>query len=631
MPTDPELPGPAEDSSGPAERSGDGGVERVRVRVRKPSRTFQRRRRRRRLLLAGGAVGVVLLLGALLALDVYRTAHDLRQVDRASDVLGRSLVLGDGVAAGQAGQVMVDSAQDARRRTERPWWTIGAHLPVVGGELTALRDLSRASETIATTSVRPLVQVAPRLPGLLTARRLDVETLRTLREPTDDLSRGIQIAARQVADVDTADLRGPGSADLVDAVDRVRSAARTAGAAAQAAQVLPTLLGGSGTHHYLLVVGNNAETRATDGLPGSWALLTAEDGRLSLDEQGGSGVLVKPSTPILPLTGAERALYTDLLGTDFRDTAFTPDATRAARLQAALWEASQSSVRPGQTPVRLDGVVQLDTVGLSYLLRGTGPVELPSGTRLTEQNAVSTLLSRSYATLGAASDGLFREATKAVFDQATTRPQSILDVIGGLARADREDRMRVIGLTTSARRALDRAEITPDLTGVRGPAALVTFDDGTGSKMSYYLRRSSTAVLACVDGRRTLTGFTRVHQTISAAQGRRLAPYVTGAGRHGVRPGTQRVVIGLYGPRGARLDRVEIDQGDVTGQLRDATWNGRPAAIVPVSVTGTKDVLVGWRFVLPRTSPKGADLSRVWQTPSVVPGSGYVTVDDRCR
>ena len=39
------------------------------------------------------------------------------------------------------------------------------------------------------------------------------------------------------------------------------------------------MLGGDGPRNYLLVFQNNAEIRATGGLPGSWAEVHAEDGK----------------------------------------------------------------------------------------------------------------------------------------------------------------------------------------------------------------------------------------------------------------------------------------------------------------------------------------------------------------
>ena len=48
------------------------------------------------------------------------------------------------------------------------------------------------------------------------------------------------------------------------------------------------MVGGDGTKRkYLLLIMNNAEVRSLSGMPGSFAVITAKDGRLKMGEQGG--------------------------------------------------------------------------------------------------------------------------------------------------------------------------------------------------------------------------------------------------------------------------------------------------------------------------------------------------------
>ena len=462
-------------------------------------------------------------------------------------------------------------------------------------------------------------------PNLIAGGRIDLSALSGLAEPLGNASTGFEAAARQVAGIDTGELSGPIGSPLARAVERVRTAARVVDDGHLAAQVLPTMLGG--TKHYLVVFDNNAEIRTTGGLPGAWALITATDGSLSLTSQGSFGPSLYSPTPVLPLSRAERALFTDLPATDFRDTAFVPDAQRVARLQAALWERGPGRSQPGG-PVRLDGVLHLDTVGLSYLMGGTGPVTVENF-QLTSDNAVDQLLSRSYALLGARSDEIFRAATAAVFRKLTTSPDSPVDLVSGFTRAFAEDRFHAVGTTPRVARLLKRAGGDGDLdpTAKGAPAAYVTLDDGTAAKMSYYLRRSTTAEVSCVDGRPALTGYTRLDQTIAKATGAKLDPYVTGAGLAGLKPGTQQVVVRVYGPPGSGLAEVDLNGRDVTREVTRTTYLGRPAVVVPTLVDGATPVLVAWRFT-------GGDLPtrpQVWQTPSVVPGGGLVTSTGSCR
>ena len=73
-----------------------------------------------------------------------------------------------------------------------------------------------------------------------------------------------------------------------DAVDKVYGqlarADREAAHAAAAAKLAPAIFGAEGDRTYLLVVQNNAESRATGGFIGSYALITAHDGKLDVGE-----------------------------------------------------------------------------------------------------------------------------------------------------------------------------------------------------------------------------------------------------------------------------------------------------------------------------------------------------------
>src|SRR4028118_1271700 len=61
--------------------------------------------------------------------------------------------------------------------------------------------------------------------------------------------------------------------------------------ASKAAELLPPMLGAGGKRTYLVLFQNTAEIRATGGIPGSVATLTADKGALSLKSEGTASVL----------------------------------------------------------------------------------------------------------------------------------------------------------------------------------------------------------------------------------------------------------------------------------------------------------------------------------------------------
>ncbi len=187
---------------------------------------------------------------------------------------------------------------------------------------------------------------------------------------------------------------------------------------------------------YLLIFENNAEIRATGGLPGSWALIKTDDGKLDMTLQGSANDFDFYAKPIGDITPAEKNVYGAEMGRFFQDPNFTPDFPRAAEVFNAFWQKKY----PNEP---LDGVVSIDVVGLSYLLDGLGPVQVGDLT-LTARNVVDELLSRVYLEPDPAKqDEVFRTVARTIFESAIGGPQDPIAVVEGLAEATREGRFHV--------------------------------------------------------------------------------------------------------------------------------------------------------------------------------------------
>ena len=250
------------------------------------------------------------------------------------------------------------------------------------------------------------------------------------------------------------------------------------------------MIGSPGRRDYLLLFQNNAEIRATGGMPGSWARIHADDGRIEMVEQGTASDFPTAEEPVVPLTDAEVAVYGEEYGLYFQDPGFAPDFPRGAEMWNAHWER--------QFPdIELDGVLALDPVGMSYLLAGTGPVEV-DGRVLTSENVVEELLSRPYLELDpAAQDRFFEAAARAIFDAATDELASPVSFLEGFQRAASEGRFLVAPFDGQDARRLDGSRVLGALPGDDGqtPHVDIGVNDATASKMSYYLRYRTTVEL----------------------------------------------------------------------------------------------------------------------------------------
>ena len=185
-----------------------------------------------------------------------------------------------------------------------------------------------------------------------------------------------------------------------EAVDKVHTqlarADREAQHAAVAAELAPAIFGGEGPRTYLLVVQNNAESRATGGFIGSYGLITALDGKLDVGELLRTHNLERPRCVELPDVSYEapddyRTRYTQFApATTLQNVNLSPDFPSVAQVLMSL------APQAGLTTV--DGVLSVDPQGLAALLELTGPVDVVGWpTPITAENVVNVTLRDAYA------------------------------------------------------------------------------------------------------------------------------------------------------------------------------------------------------------------------------------------
>jgi hypothetical protein len=585
-----------------------------------------RRRRRRRRLLWGGCLALVLLAAtAYVAFEAWQVQRDLGRAEDAAVALQRAIEDDDRVARDAAAAAMAAAAASAVDRTDGPLWGALAHAPYVGDDVTGLRALSRSLDVVARDGVPPLLDGLDRFDGVTVDGRVDVDLVRGLARPVAKSHAAFSEGADLVEDLDSSGYVGALRERFERYVGFVTATDRGLGSAETATEVLPGLVGADGPRDYLLVFQNNAEIRATGGLPGSWARVHAEDGLLTMEEQGAGGEFGERDTPVLPLAEDERTLYGEQLGTYFRDANFTPDFPRAAELMAARWEEEVGTAQ-------LDGVLSIDVVGMSYLLEGIGPVRAP-GVTLTADNLVKTLLSTAYDVLAAdEQDAYFAAAAREIFDAAKGDLASPTELVLAFDRAVGEGRFRVASFVDADRQALVGSRVVGALAGDEGavPHVDVDLNDATGSKMSYYLRYDVEVVATGCDddGVQTLAGTLDLRQTLPKAEAALLPDYVTGAGRYGTDPGSQLVLLRLHAPYGGELRNLRVAGEDVDDVAQVVDLAGRPAVTLNALVSGRTPVRIEWVM---RTGPGQTGTVRVATTPGLESRNLHEASRSACR
>ena len=316
------------------------------------------------------------------------------------------------------------------------WWKVLTWVPILGDDADGVRTLSSTLDRVADEGVEPLADSVDRLEQVSKDGRIDLDVVREIQDPVARASDTIGAASREVDALDSSGFTDALRTRYDEYAEILGDAAQALASADTAAQVLPAMVGADGPRDYFLVFQNNAEIRATGGMPGSWALIHAENGNLEMRQQGGAIEFPMFDESVLPLTDGELAVYGKEIGRYFQDPGFAPDFPRAAELWHEHWDRKFPD-----NPI--DGVIALDPVGMSYVVDGTGPVQV-DGLTLTADNLVDELLNKPYIERGIeAQDQLFRKAARAIFDAMTGDLTSPVSFVDGLSRATREGRFLV--------------------------------------------------------------------------------------------------------------------------------------------------------------------------------------------
>lgn len=568
---------------------------------------------------------LLLLVGtaAWLAWQGWHAMRDLQAAESSADKLKASLTDADPAERDRAIAGLQDSARSAKGRTDGPLWGALTHLPFVGDDVTGVRAISSSLDTLASDGVPPLVETVDGLDGVTSKGRIDLDVVASLEDPVSRAHAALDAADDDVAGLDSSGYVGPLKSRFDRYVDLVGDAVRGLSAGDKAVAVLPTMAGADGPRDYLLVFQNNAEIRATGGMPGSWALVHAEDGKVEMVQQGTASEFSERKMPILPLSKSELAVYDEQLGTYFQDANFTPDFPRAAELWSARWQEQF----PG---THLDGVISLDPVAMSYLLRGIGTIEV-GDLALTPENLVDELLNEAYINLEPAEqNALFAEVARVLFDSVTGHLTSPVDFVDALDQAAHEGRFRVAVFDHDVQAQLAGTNVEGALAGDGGqtPHVDVGLNDATGSKMSYYLRYwGAVNAVSCEGGTQRLDGSMTFKQVISPKAAAALPASITGGGISGTDPGSQLVLVRIYGPAGGTIDSVRLNGRSIDADLKVVELGARPVATLVVLLSSRKDTALNWTMT---TGPDQPGDGRLAITPSIVPGAARASFASAC-
>ncbi len=506
-----------------------------------------RRRSQKRWGVSLAVVGAV-LLGVTLWVGIrgYLAYQELTQFKTLAGSLEAAVTAGDSAQGLLLTDDLRTHASAAASLTTDPVWRFAEVVPYLGPNLAAVRTISEASSTLATDAVQPLFTVAQTVTiNDVTPidGRIPTDALESASETLQPAARAAQAASTQVGGLDSSQLLPP-LASAVDSatmvLDRLSDRVTTM---SNVASLLPAMVGASEPRNYLVVVQNNAEVRATGGIPGALVLLHADRGVISLTQQASTADFPEFSEPVIDLPTGTVNVFGPNPAKILQDTTMTPNFAVTARAVSAMWSQTFGGT--------VDGVLSLDPVTLSYLLAATGPVSLPTGEVLTEGNATEYLLSTVYTSYSDPRDqnGFFAAAASAVFERVSSGAVDASAFLTALERAGKENRVFVWNAREDEQALLSGTTLASIVPSKKPGAFGVFLNDQSAAKMDYYLdTQVSIGTVGCRSDEKPTYGVrVTLTNTAPADAAQSLPRYVTGDGVFGTPPGNIRTSVVVYG------------------------------------------------------------------------------------
>lgn len=533
------------------------GTAPTRQRRRRTSRRRLARRRRygRASLVVGG---LILLAGLYVLVTALLARRQLESVRAEVRELRVQISAGDLDGARSTARQISDHAGSAHGYTAGPVWALAAKLPAGGAPFDTVRTITAQVDVLG-RQVLPQVVTATRSLDPSTLRKadgaVDVARIQAVAPDLATADRSLRRATARIGAQPASTWLSSVDSARTDLLTQMRSLGKTLHSADLAARVAPQMLGVDGVRRYFVGFQNNAEARGTGGIPGAFAIVKADHGRLTFERFEPDGTLGAVKTGLD--LGPE---YTRLYGSArpanlYVNSNISPNFPDAARIWIAMWQKYSGE--------RLDGALAVDPQALSYLLAVTGPVRTSTGVEVSANSIVDLTERKVYAQFPVA--GQQDQRKKFLLAIARSASTHILDsrasytgLLRAAGRGGSERRILVYSADPSLEAGLGQttfAGVIPDTASAYSGLSVV--NEG-GNKLDYYLDRSVT-------WQRSGCGPTRdVTVTITLTNGapKGLPAYASSRSdthRYKTQLGDNKVDVYYYATRGAGFTSITVN------------------------------------------------------------------------
>lgn len=223
----------------------------------------------------------------------------------------------------------------------------------------------------------------------------------------------------------------------------------------------------------------------------------------------------------------------------------------------------------------VDGVIAIDPVALSYILGAVGPVRMPDGEVVTQDNVVELTESTAYArfpTDQVARKQYLQDIANEVVKTTTGPVKSPSKLLDALGKAAGERRIAVWSSSPTEQKLLEETTLAHVVPDDSTPYAEVVINNLGGNKLDYYLQTKIEYAADGCDGEKRMSTVT-VRMTNTLRDGRPLSDYVASAG--GLPAEVQNTV-----PKGVMISSVRL-LATTGATLVSAIADGRRVTVFP--------------------------------------------------
>jgi len=465
--------------------------------------------------------------------------------------------------------------QRANALTHDPIWWMASHIPFAGRTPNAVR-ISVSSLSVVLDAVAQsddALSSYRRRPGHIVDRallKIAGSILADVKQPT----------LNSVEQMQKLNLAGVPSV-IANPVKQVRDQFVAAQPYVEQGQtfikVAPVLLGLDTPKTWLLVMNNGAEARATGGIPGGWATLSAKEGHLELTHLETNSAIsaqaLKNWQDYVP--NDMQALY----GYDLAhlpDMNLSPDYPTNASLMNALYEQ--------HTGGRVDGVVAIDEFTLAGLMAVTGPVNI--GKRhLTSGSVVDYITKGVYSDYPnpKKKDDAVMDITRRVFKHLSYASVRDVELARALIPSIYRGRLHVWAINKSDQTLIHQTVLSGAMDNPFDPTHMAVIINAAGNKIDAYLASKVDYKQGQCLAELPYRSSTLSVQLRNAAPNHGLPSYVTPRNDKGYRdnsqPGSTMSAVFMHVPLGSEFGSAII--------------NGKPSELMNVGTDHGRDV---WEF-----------------------------------